>query len=173
MKQCPNCGNYSADTAAFCESCGTALPAAGYTQVSYPAADAYYQQPQAQLAADKQAFLELPENAKMKKELKAAAILCYICAGITCVLMVLMAKNYLSLVDVALLIGLGLGVHLRQSRACAIVLCAYAVINTVISLVTTGTPGGWLVIIAGVFAVIYTFKLDKAWKAYQQQHGLQ
>ena len=170
MKQCTNCGNYSADTAAFCESCGAALPADGYTQVAYPGA--YYQQPQAPLVTDKKAFLALPENAKMKREINTAAILCYVCAGITCVLMVLMAKNYFSLVDVALLLGLGLGVHLLQSRVCAVLLCVYAVGNTVLALATTGTPGGWLAIVAGVCAVIYTFKLDKAWKTYQQ-HGLQ
>ena len=41
-------------------------------------------------------------------------------------------------------------------------------VPVIFSVVTTGSPGGYLVVIAGVFAVIYTFKAEKLWQQYQQ-----
>ena len=157
MKQCTSCGAANEDGAKFCTYCGTALgvPAAG--TVSY-----------APTANTKKEFLQLPENAKLKKELRTSAIICYICAGITLLVGLFAAENPYVFIDVALLVGLGLGIHLKQSKACAIALVVYAVINTVIGLASTGRFSGWLILLAGVYAVIYTFKLDKAWKQYRQ-----
>ena len=70
---------------------------------------------------------------------------------------------------VALLIGLGLGIHLKQSRACAVAPCVIGVINVIVGIATSGTPSGYLVLIAGILAIVYTFKLEKAWQQYQAQ----
>lgn len=121
------------------------------------------------VATTKQAFLALPENASMKHELLTSAIICYVCAAISLVVLVIASNNYFGLIDIAALVGLGLGIHLKQSKVCAIILLVYAVINAVFVTVQNGTLGGWLPLIAGICAVIYTFKLDKAWKAYQQR----
>ena len=170
MKQCPRCGSYADDSAQFCTTCGAAMTAA-----NAPAAQFYAGQPQtgaqqgAPAATTKQAFLAMPENAKMKRELFASAIICYICAVISLVMIVLVSKNFLGLVDVAILAGLGLGIHLKQSKVCAIILLVYAVVNAVLMTLQNGTLSGWLPLIAGIYAVIYTLKLDKAWKAYQQR----
>lgn len=75
----------------------------------------------------------------------------------------------MGLIDVAILVGLGVGIHLKQSKVCAIILLVYAVVNAVLVTMQSGTFGGWLPLIAGIYAVIYTLKLDKAWKAYQQR----
>lgn len=157
MKQCTSCSAANEDGAKFCTYCGMALgvPAAG--TVSH-----------APTANTKKEFLQLPENAKLKKELRTSAIICYICAGITLLVGLFAAENPYVFIDVALLVGLGLGIHLKQSKACAIALAVYAVINTVIGLASTGRFSGWLILLAGVYAVIYTFKLDKAWKQYRQ-----
>ena len=72
-------------------------------------------------AATKKEFLKLPENKKYRKEINGAAIICYVCAGIT-LLAVLATGALSSIVDAAILVGLGLGIHLAQSKVCAILL---------------------------------------------------
>ncbi len=104
----------------------------------------------------------------MKSEIKASAIIAYICAGVT-LLVTLVSGNMFSLLDVVILLVLGLLIHLKQSRACAIILLVYSLINVVYTIISTQSFGGYLIVIAGIFAVIYTFKFDKAWKAYQAQ----
>ena len=127
MKTCPNCGTACSDDASFCNACGTALEAAPVSTA--PADDR-------QAPLTKQEFLKLPENKALKKQLNMSAVI---------------GGSYLSLIDAAILLGTGLGVHLKQSRVCAIILLAYAVF---------GVP----VFLAGAYAVISTFRLDKAWK---------
>lgn len=188
MKNCPYCGQPNQDSAKFCTSCGAALTEQApdtntvsnslyaekpsYTP-SEPIAPAPAYAPATAYApavTTKKEFIQLPENAKLKKELKTSGILCYVCAGITLV-MGLLGENYYIILDVALLVGLGLGIHLKQSKGCAIALAIYAVINMIVGLSVNGQPSGWLILLAGVYAVIYSVKLDKAWKQYQQEHG--
>ncbi len=122
----------------------------------------------------KKEFLNLPANAKLKKELSAAAIICYICAGLTLLLSFALGSqvegpvDYTStIISVAIILGLGLGIHLKQSRLCAVLLLIVSIGSTVITFIQTQQFGGWLVIVAGVIAVIYTFQLEKKWKEYQ------
>lgn len=138
-----------------------------------PGAPMYQQQPMMPAVSTKQEYLALPENKKMRREITGSAILCYISAAVTLIVVVFMAQQYTSLIDVAIVLGLGLAIHLRQNKICAIVLLVYAIINTVIVFSTSGQFGGWLLLIAGIFAIIYTFKLDKEWKTYRQTHGMQ
>ena len=165
MKYCPRCGAAVEEGSKFCVTCGASLtgsevPAEGFSDVPAP----FY----APKVSTKKEFLDLPENKKMKSEIKASAIIAYICAGVT-LLVTLVSGNMFSLLDVVILLVLGLLIHLRQSRACAIILLVYSLINVVYTIISTQSFGGYLIVIAGIFAVIYTFKLDKAWKAYQAQ----
>lgn len=116
-------------------------------------------------AATKKEFLKLPENKKIRKEINGAAIICYICAGIT-LLVSLATGSFSSIVDVVILVGLGLGIHLAKSKVCAIILTVYGAINMIIITAANGSLGGWLPLAAGIFALVYTIKLSKAWKAY-------
>lgn len=116
--------------------------------------------------ATKKEFLALPQNHKLRSQLRAAAIICYVCAGLTLV-MGLMFMMITSLFDVALLVGFGLGIHLAQSRVCAILLAVDAGINMILGLIVNGSLNGWLIAVAAVFAIICTFQLEKQWKAYQ------
>lgn len=173
MKQCPKCGQFFADGASFCSGCGTPLDggSADNSARQYPPTPSYSYpgQPGAgQRGITKEAFMNLPENEKIKKEIKSAGIMCYIFAGITAALM-LSAGSMSAIIDVLLLVGLGLGIQLKQSRVCAIILCLEGALTMIMSLAGGGAPAGYLVLIAGVYAIINTFKLDKAWKAYQGQ----
>ena len=130
----------------------------------------YMSSPGQPRAVTKAEYLELPENAKLKKDIRSSAIICYVCAGLTAVLgMTVLKMGAGVLLDAAILLGLGLGIHLKQSKVCAIVLLVYSLISCVLTTISTGRFSGYLIVIAGVYAVIYTFRLDKQWKEYQQQ----
>ncbi len=115
----------------------------------------------------KKEFLKQPECKKCAGNINGAAITLYICAGLSLVLNVL-ASNILGLLDVLVIVGLALGIHLAQSRVCAILVLAYAIYNTIYMIVATGKVGGYLIIIAAVYGVMATFQFQKAWKNYQQ-----
>ena len=163
MKTCPYCGTSVNDDSKFCISCGASLAEVAPDASDVPAPVA------APRASTREEFLQLPENAKMKKEIKSSAIIAYVCAGITLLLSVIVGGSYLSLIDVVILVALGLLIHLKQSKAAAVILLVYSVINVIVTLITAHRLGGYLIVIAGVYATIYAFKLDKAWKEYQAQ----
>lgn len=131
--------------------------------------NAAYFQTAPKTATTKKEFLKLEENKKLYTACRASAILCYICAGISVVLMCFILKNWFSIFEIVLIVGLGLGIHLKQSRVCAIILLIYSVINSIFLYIGYGRFGGWLVILAGIYAVIATFNANNAWKEYQQQ----
>ena len=193
MIQCPNCGQSLPDEAKFCTGCGApmgqAAPAgnASYNSSSnnipgtefsdapvhpdaspYTGASSYGYGGYTPRVSTKKEFLKLPGNEKIRKEIQSCGIICYVCAAITAIVGLALWGQPLILLDVALLVGLGLGIHLAQSRACAVVLLIYAVYSMIVGLVQNGQLSSWLIAIAGVFAVIYTFKAEKLWKQYQQ-----
>ena len=173
MKQCPKCGQFFDDSASFCSVCGAA-PGGGSSQdVNFtPESIPYSGQPGPRKAATKQEFLKLPENKKMQKEILTAAGFSYVCAAMTAIGMIVavlmgMQGNLAAIIDVLLLVGLGLGIQLKQSRVCAILLFADGAISVLASILAAQTPSGYLIVIASIFAIVNTFKLDHAWKQYQ------
>ena len=121
-------------------------------------------------AATKREYLKLPENIRLKKNIRLSAWICYICAALTLVVGLFVSDAGLAcLLDVAILVVLGIGIHVYQSRACAVILSAYALLNVIYTLATTGKFSGYIMILAAVYALMSTFTLEKQWKAYQQE----
>ena len=85
---------------------------------------------------------------------------------VTTVLAILFAP--LMLIDAAIIFVLGLLIHLKQSRVCAILLLAYGVMGFSLTMLD-GRMSGWLIALAGVFAVIYTFRLEKEYQEFRAQ----
>lgn len=171
MKNCPSCGQPCADTEKFCGNCGFAFTEANAVAPQAVSAQYGFAQPSvtAPKVATKKEFLKLPENKKIRSEINGSAIVAYVCAGVTLLAGILTGGFPYVLIDVAILVGLGLGIMLAQNRACAVILFAYALLNMIVGIAQNGTPSGYLVVIAGVLAIIYTFKAEKLWKQYQQQ----
>jgi len=119
-----------------------------------------------QRVTDKKAFLQLPENKKFRSEIKGAAILGYVCAGVTLLLSVIVGGNLFGLIDIAILVGLSLGIQMTANKLWAILMTVYGGINLIITIALTGSLGGWLPLVAGIIALVYISKLDKAWDAY-------
>ncbi len=179
---CPKCGAPLAPNAHFCGVCGTPVqeippvqqPAASQygAPVQQPAAQEYppMQQPAAPVQPALLSRAEFDQHPLVKKcrgNILGSAIVMYICAAITLLATVLLANNLFGLIDVAILAGLGLGVQLGRSRVCAVIACVYSVINMLITLITTHQVGGYLMVIAAIYAVLSTFQYAKAWKTYQ------
>ena len=158
--KCPTCGTEVQPGQQFCTSCGAKLPA-----------DQAWGNPYVNAAAmenrniSKSEFCRNYAPDKMRKNIRASAILCYITAAITAVFAIMF--NPFMFLDVIIVLVLGLLIHLKQSRVCAVLLLAYSLFNCVVMLLSTGQFSGWLIILAGVFAVIYTFQLEKAYQEFR------
>lgn len=138
---CPNCGTRVADPEGapasdfyppFTAQEAGSVGGQPYAQSVYPNAGQGF----GPRCTTKKEFLMLPENKKLRSQIRGAAIICYICGGLTLLLMII-SLNLMMLLDVAILVGLGLGVHLAYSRVCAILLAVYAVFSVIVGLVST------------------------------------
>lgn len=158
--KCPTCGTDVQPGQKYCPSCGTVQKA-----------DQPWGAPGAPSVTEgargisKAEFCRNHAPDKMRKNIRGCAILCYISAVVTGVFAVL--TNPFMFIDAAVVLGLGLGIHLKQSRVCSIILLAYGIFSCITLLLSTGRLGSWLIILAGVFAVIYTFQLEKEYRAFQ------
>lgn len=157
---CGNCGHQFADGAAFCPECGAPVNA---QQAPVYQAPVYEAAPVSAAPMSKKEFWASLSK-KERSNITTASIMCYISAGLTLVLG-LVSMNIFALIDVLLVGGLGLWLHLSKSTVAAWLITAYAAFNTIFTLVTTGTPGGWLVLMAGIYAIIGCRKFNKAHKA--------
>lgn len=171
---CPKCGTPAEDpNASFCSVCGSPLaettPARPAEQPVHGAENAAQQNNPAMPPAGltRSEFYKEYAPKAARSNIIAAGVLSYISAALTLVLAFAIMFNPFVLVDFAIVLGLGLGVHIGKSRVCAILLMAYAVYNTIFFLVTSGNFAGWLILIAGLCAILGTFSFAKAWEEYK------
>ena len=108
----------------------------------------------------------------IRNNLFSSAVIGYVIAGVFLYINVIKSGYFYAVIDIVVILACSLLIHLLQSRAAAIVLAAYAVLNAVVTTVSTGKFNGWswVVVFVGVYAVIYTFKFQKAWKDYQKDN---
>lgn len=156
--QCTTCGSPLADNAVTCPNCGTPV-----NQQQYFNQGQAYSQP-----LTKSQFLKHPNLKSCRTNINSSAIILYVCAIISLGAGILLTQDLFSLIDVVLLVGLALGIQLAKSRVCAIIVCVYAGFNTLYMILSTGRPGGYLILIAAIFAVVATFKFQKTWNEYQK-----
>jgi len=122
---------------------------------------------------------EMPKNVKdyanrfadkrVRSEITASSIILYVCAGITLIMNLIQLAgggNMLGFLDVLMLAGLGVWLQLTYSKIPAIIALVYGILNIILIIVITNSVGGWLPLIAGIFATIYTIKVDKEYKNY-------
>ena len=158
--KCPTCGAEVQPGQQFCPFCG-----------AKQLADQAWGNPYANAASvenrniSKSEFCRSYAPDKMRRNIRVSAILCYVSAAITAVFAILF--NPFMFLDVIIVLVLGLLIHLKQSRVCAVLLLAYSLFNCVVMLLSSGQLSGWLIILAGVFAVLYTFQLEKAYQEFR------
>lgn len=175
---CNVCGAFVPEGAAFCGNCGATwdgtafAPATGTSGVqpaNQKAAKKKLTPADAPAGLDRRSFVR--NYAVNRKQCSSAAIIGYICAGISIALILAQALEYInifSLVEIIPMVLLCVLLHVLKSRVCAILLLAYSVFNTVVSLIISGAPGGWWLILAGILGVVGAFGCQKEWKRYQE-----
>lgn len=164
--KCSSCGTTIEKGETRCPLCGA--PAEAGQGWDAPGAQA--QQPAGTAESremTKKEFFRVEATEKVRKGVKSSAILCYVCAVITALAGLLLLKAPLMLIDAVIVLLLGLGIHVKQSRVCAVVVLVYSLISCVTSLISTGQLGGWLLILAGAYAVANTFRLEKEYRAWK------
>ena len=162
--KCPVCGEELQPSQQFCPSCGAKQPAGQPWGNPYANAGAAEDR-----NISKSEFCRSHAPDKVRRNIRASAILCYISAAVTAVFAILF--NPFMFLDVIIVLVLGLLIHLKQSRVCAVLLLAYSLFNGVVMLLSTGKFSGWLIILAGAFAVIYTFQAEKAYHEFRGDTG--
>lgn len=162
-KVCTNCGNPV--NVSNAQGAGNAANAQGQPGVgavnTVPGAAANGMGGYAAQPMTKAEFYKHPNVSYARTQIRAAAIISYVVAGISLVL-----GGIGLIIDALLIVGLGLGIQLGRSRVCSVILTVYGVWNTIYITVTTGRLGGWWILLAGIYAVIYTFKYQGAWAEY-------
>ena len=131
------------------------IPGGGYNQPILPV----------QPNLTKKDFAQIPQLADWKKNFKITYIVGYICAGLMLISTFIVGPY--ALIDLAIVLGTTLGIHLKYSYGCAIGLLVYAIINTILGIVMTGSFSGWLILATAICAVRYMSAFEKYWKDYQ------
>lgn len=111
----------------------------------------------------KKEFLQNHES--FKKTIKTMAIVSYVLIGINALTIFL---NFFVIIDIAILLGCTLGVHLKKSKGCAIGILVYGIFNVIIGLLSNAGPIGWMWI---VFAITYLTQFSKVEKEYKAIYG--
>lgn len=111
-------------------------------------------------------FVKHENNAYFKRQFRSLGIAFYIIAAINIPLGFMLGAGVFSLIDVAIIGGLGCGVHLGKSRACAIIITVYASLNVLLSLLLGMGVMGYLILIIAISSIVNTYKLDGAYKKY-------
>ena len=91
----------------------------------------------------------------------------YIGVGITLLAGLLVGISNIWL-DIIIIFTMAVVLQLKKSRVCSIVLLLYALLNTIIFFIINGKAGGYLYIIAAIYAIPNTFKYQKAWENYKR-----
>ena len=133
----------------------------------YPYGNPYAAPNQVPQGMNKHDFYHSPLCKKYRGNIIASSVIIYICVGIN-LLLIAFLQTYTSLIDAAIMLGLGLAIHLAQSRVCSILLCVYGVINTIFVFLSSGKFGGWLILVAAIYAIVATFQYQSAWNKYSK-----
>lgn len=163
---CKSCGRANEQGAKFCKSCGAPLEGGVDVQqnnkVGYQQKNMGYQQYDMSgnmnfgtTRMTKEEFNQCANIKTIIKNITIAAIITYVIGAISLITNVILGGNIFGLLDVIIVIGLGVGVHVAKSRACAVVLLVYSVFNMIYMLLLAGMPGGWLILVCGIYATLY------------------
>ena len=116
-------------------------------------------------------FFKSKEMKKLRDSINVSAYLGYAIAIAGVILNYVNYKTFNTLLDAAIIVGACLCIQLLQSRAAAIVLAVYSLVNLALVYVQSGKPGGYTVIVIAVFAIIATFRFQSAWQKYKKEQA--
>ena len=156
--KCSKCGTELESNALICPFCGQVVSDEDRVKGQY-----------GDKRLTKAEFLNLETMKSCKSNIVSCGIVLYVLGVINIGLQIYWGGLP---VDGILLILFGLGIHLGKSRVCALLCTVYSAISIVYMAVITGRVTGWWVLLAGIYAIIYTFKFHSAWGKYQNDGTL-
>ncbi len=112
-------------------------------------------------------FLKTDKMRKLRGNITACAALGYAVAVASLIINVVISHEYAVIYDAVFIIAMSLLVHLLQSRVAAILITVYAAVDVAVLYIMTGKPGGLIVLVIGIYALICTFKFHKAWNDHK------
>ena len=114
---------------------------------------------------DKKTYIKNNAPESFYKTIKTCAIVSYVLIGFNVLLLIF---NPLGILDVAIMLGLTLAIHLKKVKGCAIALLIYGIFNFFVGIIMNGFPAGiaWLVI-----SIIYLVQFSKVEKEYKAIYG--
>ena len=113
-------------------------------------------------------FLRTDEMRNYRLNIIMCAIFGYVIAVGSVILNIVYTKECSVIYDAVFLIVMCVLVHFLQSRVAAVLIAVYAVLNIVIMYLATGKPGGIVVLVLAIYAIVYTFKFQSAWRKYKK-----
>lgn len=113
-------------------------------------------------------FLRTDEMKSIRANIIICAIFGYVIAVGSVILNIAMTKEYGVIYDAVFIIVMCVLVHFLQSRIAAILIAVYAVLNVIIMYISTGRPGGIVVLVLAIYAIVYTFRFHSAWSKYKK-----
>lgn len=111
----------------------------------------------------KEEFLKNKED--FNKAIKTTAIVSYVLIAFNIITILV---NFFAVIDVAILLGCTLGVHLSKKKGCAIAILIYGIFSVVVGLLSGSGPLGWMWI---VIAIVYLNQFKKADEEYKAVYG--
>ena len=155
--KCVGCGTELEPGALLCQSCGRVVS-------SEDVAKSKAQSGQ----LTKKEFYKLPGMKSCRGNIRGCAIMLYFCSGMTILASSVMDGMQISasFIDGAVLLALGLWLQFGKSRICAILTLCYGIFNMVMIAMANGQVQGWLIPLAGGWAIAYTFKFHSLWRHY-------
>ena len=166
---CKYCGAALQPGTRFCGSCGQPVAQAEVANTQ-EMVGSWVQEPETEpvdvvrvLDMSKEAYRTVCKNEKYLKQIKTAAIICYICAGIN-LLLAIIGGSILPLIDVAISVPLAILLQKKKNKGIAIALLVYGVSAVLINLVLNGQIAGWLWLVAGISAVSAFNVCDKEYE---------
>ena len=109
----------------------------------------------------KEVYFKKYASSNFYNNLKINSIIGYILCGI---LGLACLANPLGLIDLAIYLGLVLGMHLGKNKTCAILLTIYAVFSVVLVLIMSGTFSGWAWLIVSIYSWVLFHNEEKRYR---------
>lgn len=160
---CAKCGKQLVTDAKFCPHCGAkTLQSMGlYSQQNSDEEDLVPPFP----LNSRQEFYKFYASRKTTGWTTTFIVLCFLSAGIS--LLFVCFGSYISLLDVALYLSMGILLRATRHWVCALIPTIYSGIASLISLFIGGSLTGIFAIIAGIICTGSLFKINRAFQEYQ------
>lgn len=157
--KCESCGAELEKGAILCPQCGRAV------EHTEPTVDENF----ATNPMTKKEFYKLGGMRNCRANINGSAALLYFSAAVTAIFSFISLEGISSSIwDAVVLLALALLIQFAKSRVAAILALADGLVGMIITIVNTGERSGYLIVLAGFWAVYYTFQFHSRWNKYKK-----